>query len=118
MTDHLRVLTYNLLTLGVASGRERHEVVRRLLPDLRVDVVALQEVTRSPDFDQGLDLLGHEFAIVDLPGWTSDHVGDRPIMMGGCWLDPPGHGLPGLRPMADPNGPPTPYIGFRCARDA
>lgn len=76
MTDHLRVLTYNLLTLGVASGRERHEVVRRLLPDLRVDVVALQEVTRSPDFDQGLDLLGHEFAIVDLPGWTSDHVGE------------------------------------------
>lgn len=72
----VRLLTFNLLTLESAAGRERHEVVRRLLPDLRVDVVALQEVTRSPDFDQAVDLLGPELTIIDLPGWTPEHVGE------------------------------------------
>ena len=76
MTDCLRLLTFNVLTMGSASGQERHEVVRRLLPELRPDVVALQEVTRRPDFDQAADLLGRDFAIVDLPGWTPDHVGE------------------------------------------
>jgi endonuclease/exonuclease/phosphatase family metal-dependent hydrolase len=76
MTDRLRLLTFNVLTLESASGQERHEVLRRLLPDLRPDVVALQEVTRRPDFDQAADLLGRDFAIVDLPGWTPDHVGE------------------------------------------
>jgi endonuclease/exonuclease/phosphatase family metal-dependent hydrolase len=76
MTDRLRLLTFNVLTIDSASGRERHEVVRRLLPDLRADVIALQEVTRSPEFDQAVDLLGPDFAIVDLPGWTPEHVGE------------------------------------------
>jgi endonuclease/exonuclease/phosphatase family metal-dependent hydrolase len=76
MADCLRVLTFNLLTLESASGRERNDVVRRLLPDLRPDVVALQEVTRGPDFDQAVELLGPEFTIVDLPGWTPQHVGE------------------------------------------
>jgi endonuclease/exonuclease/phosphatase family metal-dependent hydrolase len=76
VTDRLRLLTFNLLALASAAGQERQEVVRRLLPDLRLDVVALQEVTRSPDFDQAADLLGPEFAIIDLPGWTPEHVGE------------------------------------------
>jgi endonuclease/exonuclease/phosphatase family metal-dependent hydrolase len=76
MIDGLRLLTFNLLTLSSASGPERHEVVRRLLPDLRPDVVALQEVTRSPDIDQAVDLLGPQFAVVDLPGWSPEHVGE------------------------------------------
>jgi endonuclease/exonuclease/phosphatase family metal-dependent hydrolase len=76
MSDRLRVLTYNVLTMDSASGQERHAVVRRLLPDLRPDVVALQEVARRPDFDQAADLLGPEFAIVDLPGWTPERVGE------------------------------------------
>jgi endonuclease/exonuclease/phosphatase family metal-dependent hydrolase len=76
MSDRLRLLTFNVLTMHSASGQERHQVVRRLLPDLRPDVVALQEVTRRPHFDQPADLLGPEFAIVDLPGWTPEHVGE------------------------------------------
>jgi Endonuclease/Exonuclease/phosphatase family len=76
MTDRLHLLTFNVLTIDSASGRERHEVVRRLLPGLRADVVALQEVTRSPEFDLAVDLLGPDFAIVDLPGWTPEHVGE------------------------------------------
>jgi endonuclease/exonuclease/phosphatase family metal-dependent hydrolase len=76
MSDRLRLLTFNVLTMDSASGQERHAVVRRLLPDLRPDVVALQEVTRRPDFDQAADLLGPEFAIVDLPGWTPENVGE------------------------------------------
>lgn len=76
MTDELRLLTFNLLTLESASGPARHEVVRRLLPELRADVVALQEVTRTPDFDQALDLLGPQFTVVDLPGWSPQHVGE------------------------------------------
>jgi endonuclease/exonuclease/phosphatase family metal-dependent hydrolase len=76
MTDRLRVLTFNVLTMGAASGQRRHAVIGRLLPDLRADVVALQEVTRRPDFDQVADLLGPEYAIVDLPGWTPEHVGE------------------------------------------
>jgi endonuclease/exonuclease/phosphatase family metal-dependent hydrolase len=76
MIDCLRILTFNLLTLESASGQERHEVVRRLLPDLRPDVVALQEVTRSPEVDQAVELLGPRFAIVDLPGRTPRHVGE------------------------------------------
>jgi endonuclease/exonuclease/phosphatase family metal-dependent hydrolase len=74
--DRLRLLTFNLLTLSSASGRERHAAVRRLLPELRADVVALQEVTRGPALDQAAELLGPDFAIVDLPGWTADHVGE------------------------------------------
>lgn len=72
----LRVLTFNLLTLGDASGRERQEVVRRGLPGLAPDVVALQEVTRSADFDQAKYLLGPDFAIVDLPGRSPSGTGE------------------------------------------
>jgi endonuclease/exonuclease/phosphatase family metal-dependent hydrolase len=67
MTDRLRLLTFNVLTMDSASGHERHDVILRLLRDLRPDVVALHEVTRRPDIDQAVDLLGPEFAIVDLP---------------------------------------------------
>jgi endonuclease/exonuclease/phosphatase family metal-dependent hydrolase len=76
MTDRLRLLTFNVLTLSSAAGQARQEVVRDLLPDLRADVVAVQEITRSPEVDQAVDLLGEDFAIVDLPGWTPDHVGE------------------------------------------
>jgi endonuclease/exonuclease/phosphatase family metal-dependent hydrolase len=76
MTGRLRLLTFNLLTFQSASGAERHAVVQRQLPGLAADVVALQEVTRSPQFDQAAELLGGDFAIVDLPGATADHVGE------------------------------------------
>jgi endonuclease/exonuclease/phosphatase family metal-dependent hydrolase len=76
MIDRLRVLTFNVLTLESASGEQRHAVTRRLMADLRPDVVALQEVTRRSDFDQAADLLGADYAIANLPGWTADGVGE------------------------------------------
>lgn len=71
----LRVLTFNVLALTHAAGRERSEVVRRELAELRPDVVALQEVTRTPDVDQALDLLGPGFSVVDHPNPAADGVG-------------------------------------------
>jgi endonuclease/exonuclease/phosphatase family metal-dependent hydrolase len=71
----LRVVTFNLLTVSDASGRARQEVVRRILPGLAADIVALQEVTRGPDLDQAAELLGPEYTIVDLPG-KSGHSGE------------------------------------------
>jgi endonuclease/exonuclease/phosphatase family metal-dependent hydrolase len=76
MSDRLRVLTFNLLTLQDASGRERQEVMRRGLPGLAADVVGLQEVTRNDDFDQAGYLLGPDFAIVDLPGRSPGGTGE------------------------------------------
>ena len=76
MADRLRVLTFNVLTLGDASGRARQEVVRRGLPELAPDVVGLQEVTRSAEFDQAEYLLGPDFTIVDLPGRSAGGTGE------------------------------------------
>jgi endonuclease/exonuclease/phosphatase family metal-dependent hydrolase len=76
MTDRLRVITFNVLSITDASGRERQEVVRRALPGLAADVVGLQEVTRSPDLDQAGYLLGEEFTVVDLPGRSPTHTGE------------------------------------------
>lgn len=75
MSETLRVLTFNLLAYSHASGPERHEVVRRGLADLRPDVVAFQEVTRTATFDQAADLLGPEFSIIEHPGRGPDGVG-------------------------------------------
>jgi endonuclease/exonuclease/phosphatase family metal-dependent hydrolase len=72
MTDRLRVITLNLLTLTDASGHKRQEVVRQALPGLRPDVIALQEVTRSSNTDQASYLLGPEYTFVDLPGRSHD----------------------------------------------
>jgi endonuclease/exonuclease/phosphatase family metal-dependent hydrolase len=71
----LRVLTFNVLALGHAAGRQRSEVIRRGLAECQPDVVALQEVTRGPGLDQALDLLGPEFSIVDHPNPSPDGVG-------------------------------------------
>ena len=71
----MRVLTFNLLALEHASGRERHEVVKRGLRDLRPDVIALQEVTRVASFDQAADLVGPDFTIVDHPGSSANGDG-------------------------------------------
>jgi endonuclease/exonuclease/phosphatase family metal-dependent hydrolase len=68
MPDVLRVVTLNLLTVGDADGRARQEVVRRTIPRLRPDIVALQEVTRTAGLDQAAELLGPEYTVVDLPG--------------------------------------------------
>src|SRR2546421_237273 len=65
MTDRLRLVTLNVLSLADPFGRERQEVVRRSGPELRPDIIALQEVTRSPDLDQAPYLLGLDFTIVD-----------------------------------------------------
>ncbi len=76
MTDWLRVTTLNLLTLKDADGQRRQECVRRALPKLRPDLIALQEVTRGPDFDQARYLLGPDFTIVDLPGRSPSYAGE------------------------------------------
>src|SRR3954452_17462337 len=72
----VRVLTYNLLTFDDASGRDRHPVARRVIGEADADVIALQEVRRSAEFDQAADLLGPGYTIVDLPGWSPSHVGE------------------------------------------
>lgn len=64
----MRVATANVLTYRSASGGERHEALKALLAELDADVIALQEVTRTSDFDQAVELLGPEFTIVDVPG--------------------------------------------------
>lgn len=74
--DVLRVITFNVLTISDASGRTRQDVVRRILPGLRPDVVALQEVTRDVELDQAVDLLGPQFTIVDLPGRSASRSGE------------------------------------------
>jgi endonuclease/exonuclease/phosphatase family metal-dependent hydrolase len=66
--DCLRVLTLNVLTFASADGPARHAVLRSLIRDLDADVIALQEVTRSHDFDQATDLLGTGHTVIDLPG--------------------------------------------------
>jgi endonuclease/exonuclease/phosphatase family metal-dependent hydrolase len=76
MSDRLRVITFNLLTLADANGEQRQEAVRKVLPDLCPDVVALQEVTRRPDFDQARYLLGPDYTIVGLPGESPSHAGE------------------------------------------
>ena len=76
MADSARLLTFNVLTRQSAAGEQRQEVARRLMAGLHADVVALQEVTRGSGFDQAADLLGPDFTIVDLPGWTADHEGE------------------------------------------
>ena len=76
MSNRVRVLTYNVLSIGNAEGAGRHEIARRGLAELRPDVVALQEVTRRADLDQAAELLGPEFEIVDLPGAPPDGAGE------------------------------------------
>lgn len=75
MSDTLRVLTFNLLARSHASGDDRHHIIKRGLADLRPDVIALQEVTRTTTFDQAVDLVGPEFSIIDHPGTGNDGVG-------------------------------------------
>jgi endonuclease/exonuclease/phosphatase family metal-dependent hydrolase len=72
----VRVVTLNLLTYASADGPARHQVVKRELPNLSADVVALQEVTRRPGFDQAADLLGAGYEIVDLPGGDPTYGGE------------------------------------------
>ena len=76
VADVLRVITFNVLTISDASGRTRQDVVRRVLPGLRPDIVALQEVTRNAELDQAAELLGPEFTIVDLPGRSASQSGE------------------------------------------
>jgi endonuclease/exonuclease/phosphatase family metal-dependent hydrolase len=86
----MRVLTYNLLSYGHADGARRTAVVRAELARLRPDVVALQEVTRTPAFDQARELLGGEFTIVDHPGPSDDGVG---ACLAARWPIGPAHTL-------------------------
>jgi endonuclease/exonuclease/phosphatase family metal-dependent hydrolase len=69
------VVTFNVLAWEHASGPERHEVIRRGLAELRPDIVALQEVTRTPERNQAVQLLGAEFTILDHPGRSPNGVG-------------------------------------------
>jgi endonuclease/exonuclease/phosphatase family metal-dependent hydrolase len=73
--DRLRLLTYNVLSLGHADGAKRQEVARRGLVELAPDVVALQEVTRAGDHDQARELLGSGWTIVEHPSEPLDPVG-------------------------------------------
>ena len=76
MTDRLRAITLDVLTITDADGRHRQEVIRQGLPALRPDVIALQEVTRGGGFDQAAYLLGPDFTIVDLPGRSPAGTGE------------------------------------------
>jgi endonuclease/exonuclease/phosphatase family metal-dependent hydrolase len=71
-----RVLTFNLLTVRSASGERRHAVARELVRAADADLVALQEVTRRPDFDQAADLLGPDYTILDVPGGDPTYGGE------------------------------------------
>jgi endonuclease/exonuclease/phosphatase family metal-dependent hydrolase len=71
-----RVLTFNVLTMRDASGERRQVVARELVRGADADVVALQEVTRSPDFDQAADLLGPGYTILDVPGGDPTYGGE------------------------------------------
>ncbi|RKQ88233.1 endonuclease/exonuclease/phosphatase family metal-dependent hydrolase [Solirubrobacter pauli] len=59
-----------------ADGPRRHEVAKRLLAALRADVMALQEVSRSPVFDQAAELAGDGWTVLDLPGGDINHEGE------------------------------------------
>jgi endonuclease/exonuclease/phosphatase family metal-dependent hydrolase len=76
MRTAVRVLTYNVLNAGDADGARRQAALRAVIRDARADVVALQEVTRSDGFDQAAELLGPDFTIVDVPGWSAERVGE------------------------------------------
>ncbi len=76
MTDRVRVITLNVLTLSDADGQRRQEVIREGLRGLRPDIVALQEVTRGAGSDQVRHLLGPGFGVVDLPGRSSTGTGE------------------------------------------
>ncbi|WP_112238769.1 endonuclease/exonuclease/phosphatase family protein [Kribbella monticola] len=71
----MRVLTYNILSRDHADGPGREKVLRAELSELRPDVVALQEVTRTEELDQARELLGPDFTIIDHPSEPSDPVG-------------------------------------------
>jgi len=72
----VRIVTLNLLARVFADGAARHAAVKKVLPDLRADVVALQEVHRGDDFDQAADLLGPEYTVVDVPGGDPTYGGE------------------------------------------
>lgn len=76
MTDRIRLLTLNLLSMASAEGPARHEVVKRVLPTLGADVVALQEATRNEQVDQVRDLVGPDVTVVDLPGGHPTYGGE------------------------------------------
>lgn len=76
MTDRARVITLNLLTWSDADGERRQDVIREGLRGLRPDIIALQEVTWVPDFDQVRQLLGPDFTVVDLPGRSPTGTGE------------------------------------------
>jgi endonuclease/exonuclease/phosphatase family metal-dependent hydrolase len=71
----LRVLTLNVLGLEHAEGRSRQDVLQKELRRLRPDLVALQEVTRTEDYDQVLDLLGPGYTVIDHPDPSPEGVG-------------------------------------------
>jgi endonuclease/exonuclease/phosphatase family metal-dependent hydrolase len=89
----VRVVTLNLLARAFADGAARHAAVKKVLPDLRADVVALQEVHRGDDFDQAADLVGPGFTIVDVPGGHPTYGGEclavRHPLIGVHTLDQP-----------------------------
>jgi endonuclease/exonuclease/phosphatase family metal-dependent hydrolase len=72
--DTFRTLTLNLFAHQHADGARRHEVTRRELSRLSPDVVALQEVTCLPGFDQAAELLP-AYELVRHPGASDDGVG-------------------------------------------
>jgi endonuclease/exonuclease/phosphatase family metal-dependent hydrolase len=71
----LRVLTFNVLARQLGDGPRRGELIRAGLRRLRPDVVFLQEVVRTPGYDQVRDLLGEDFHLAEHPAMTQDGVG-------------------------------------------
>lgn len=68
----LRVLTFNVYGPANPHWEERRELIRAGLAELRPDVVALQEVMRTEEYDAVSDLLGDGYS----GAWFSSPSGD------------------------------------------
>lgn len=77
---HIRVATLNLFGVR-ADWTRRRDVVRSEFADLKPDLVSLQEVIKTPDYDQAHDVLGDDYHFVHhsvrLPDGQGDTIASR-----------------------------------------
>jgi endonuclease/exonuclease/phosphatase family metal-dependent hydrolase len=76
----LRVTTLNLFGVR-ADWARRREVIRAGFAELKPDLVSLQEVIKTPDYDQARDVLGDHYHLahhnVRLPDGQGDSIASR-----------------------------------------
>lgn len=71
----VRMMTVNVLDTRYAAWADRRRVLASGILQARSDVVALQEVVRSADYDGVRDVLGDGWHTVAHPCWSPDGVG-------------------------------------------